>query len=446
MNYLNSVRLLSSLEFYSKIFSLFKRHFPILVPLWSSSGIVSLTNALSIFLLVAKTPKYIFASYAIAQAITFLVNVWTDGGVSSAIQVLAAQDENNKAHFETYKKESLKVSVRLILIMGLLLWVIIFLFHYKGKFFEKIPLTLIKAFFLVGLLQSRQSFCLSFLYALGKFNHYSWLQTFSPIFRLFCLIIILYFFCFSVSLMTLFCIDFISYGLGWLLCGYFLNKIENRLSSKNINNIIITQNIRNELWKFVFPSLQSSVLLSIAHWSGTLFGALFATDTVVAIYSIFQRCNQILLLAFGPLNNYIGRKLRLIHAITERFFKAKKYLFFIAIIDILFSILLYGVYILANKYYHHYIFEYPNTFIIFLFSAYFGIIYCAMDTILSAWGKATHRFFSSWISAGKILFFSFIQPKTAALLFLIDGSFVVLIDIIFLLIFISFKQKEIKTV
>ncbi|CAI9084869.1 hypothetical protein A7K93_08110 [Candidatus Methylacidiphilum fumarolicum] len=443
MNQLHSIKFISPLQFYDKLIQLLKKHFPALIHLWSSSGIVSLANAISIFLLVTKCPKNIFASYAIAQAISFLVNAWTDGGISLAIQILAAQDANNKIHFENYKKESLRLSLRIFLVMGFSLWGIIYFFHNKGKFFEEIPLALISSFFLVGLFQTRQSFCLSFLYALGRFNHYSWLQTFSPLFRLVFLIIILYFIRYPVNLITLLSLDLVAYGLGWFLSGSFLRKIQNRLLTNNLNsNAPIPHNIRQELWKFVFPSLQTNVLLSLVHWSGTLFGALFATDTVVAIYSIFQRCNQIFMLAIGPINNYIGRRLRLIRDVTERVSKAKKSLFFIASVYPFLSFFLYGVYIIGSKHFHHYVFEYPNTFIIFLITAFFGIIYSLLDIILSSWGQANHRFISSWILAGKILIFSFLQPKSAALLLIVDGSFLVLIDIIFILIFVSFIRNK----
>ncbi|KIE59181.1 hypothetical protein A946_00095 [Methylacidiphilum kamchatkense Kam1] len=192
---------------------------------------------------------------------------------------------------------------------------------------KKIPFVFINLSFLVGLFQNRQSFCLAFLYGLGRFHYYSWLQAFSPLLRFFLLAILLFFFNSSFfNLSYLIGIDLLSYGIGWMICGYSLNIVQKHLINitDSFHNYVY---IPKELWRFVFPSLQAGILLSLAHTSGILFGALFATSTVVAIYSLFQKLNQIVMLAIGPINNYLCRRLRLMQKSNERFRKSNRYLF-----------------------------------------------------------------------------------------------------------------------
>ncbi|KIE59182.1 hypothetical protein A946_00100 [Methylacidiphilum kamchatkense Kam1] len=125
------------LNFSQKSLEHLKKHVNNLFPLWSSYGLVSISNALSMLILVAKLPQNIFAAYIITQTISFLVNAWTDSGVSAGIQVLSSQEHNNKKVFEAYKKAGTALSLKLILVMGCILWGLIFSFHLKGNFFEK---------------------------------------------------------------------------------------------------------------------------------------------------------------------------------------------------------------------------------------------------------------------------------------------------------------------
>ncbi|ACD82606.1 hypothetical protein [Candidatus Methylacidiphilum infernorum] len=432
---------------FSKIFpgfhhfsSLVKRHIKHLFPLWGAASLTSLSNGIVFFLLAAFIDQKTFALYAVGQAISILANAWTDGGIAFALQTLSSQEKNNKSLFEFYYKEGMRLSLKVGIPLSLFLGIFLFLFHIYGSFGKELSWEVITLFFSCGLLQNRIGFCSAFLYALGDFKSYGFVQAFSPALRLFLVLLIFLFQGSKTSLSVLLSVDLLSFFSGWSLSGFFL-----RLKKKKLQYLPLDETEqkkrKREISRFMWPAIQANVLLSSSHTVGTFAGAFFGGSSTVALYSLFQRVNQLTMLAVGPLSGYLSRKLILTEDEKERYTKAKRFLSYSFLLSLLFVFFLLGAYLVGEKFSSHYAFHDLQTFQIFLLCNFLVSIYAFVDNFLVSWRYSGHRLLSSWLFIGKFIILCLCKPTTAFSLFALDAFFLFLIDTYYFIRFLSFGRK-----
>lgn len=432
---------------FSKIFpgfhhfsSLVKRHIKHLFPLWGSASLTSLSNGIAFFLLAAFIDQKTFALYAIGQAITFLANAWTDGGIAFTLQTLSSQEKNDKSLFEFYYREGLRLSLKLGIPLGLILLVFLFSFHFYGRFAKELSWQAMILFFSCGLFQNRMGFCSALLYGLGDFKNYSIVQVFNPSLRLFLVLLILSFQSGKTTLSLLLAIDLFSFFLGWMLSGFFLALKKKKLKSFPFDDKEEKKR-KEEFGRFIRPAFQANVLLSSSHTVGTFAGAFFGGASTVALYSLFQRINQLTILLLGPLCGYLSRRLILTEDGRQRFSKAKVVLFYGFFLSMLLTSFLFGGYLLIGKLTSHYAFHALPTFEMFLLCNFLGSLYVIFDNLLVSWRYAGHKVLSSWLFIGKFILLTLFKPSTAFSLFTLDALSVLMIDVLFFAKFLGFGRK-----
>ncbi|QDQ42869.1 hypothetical protein kam1_1654 [Methylacidiphilum kamchatkense Kam1] len=73
---------------------------------------------------------------------------------------------------------------------------------------------------------------------------------------------------------------------------------------------------------------------------------------------------------------------------------------------------------------------------------FLGITYATMDVIITGWGIAYHRLISSWLIGGKVLILFLLKAQSATTLFIIDGLFLLITDIILIIIYIHIGTSK----
>ncbi|QSR88586.1 oligosaccharide flippase family protein [Methylacidiphilum caldifontis] len=422
--------------------SSFKRHLKNLFALWSSASIGLLSNGIVLFMLAATVSPKIFALYAIGQAITFLANAWTDGGISLALQNLSSQEKNSKSLFDFYYKEGVKLSLKLGISLGLVLAICLFIFHVYGSFAKELSLGLMFLFFICGVFQNRTGFCSSFLYALGNFKSYSGIQALGPLSRLFILTPLVILLRNKINVATLLSVDLFSFFINWILASFLLHYQKKKLHPIPLFHKEEIK-IKEELIRFIRPSIQANVLLSLSHTLGTFGGAFFGGASTVALYTIYQKMNQIVFLILGPFSVYFSRKLKLLEDDQQRYKKSKLFIFFAFPLSILLVFILFCGYLVGERLFSHYAFHALPAFEMFLLCNFLGNIYLIFDNILVSWKYSGHRLMSSFLLIGKLLLYSLLKPSSVIFLFGIDALFLFLTDCFFFYKFLSFGRNPI---
>ncbi|TFE66587.1 oligosaccharide flippase family protein [Methylacidiphilum caldifontis] len=425
---------------YSSFFSSLKRHLKNLFALWSSTSLNLVFNATILFLLAAIASQKTFALYAIGQAITFLANAWTDVGIAFTVQTLSSQEKKSKSLFEFYYKEGIRLSLKWGIPLGFILVILLFIFHEYGSFAKALSWQLMLLFFCCGIFQNRIGFCSAFLYALGHFKTYSWIQPFSAFLRLFILAPFLLLQGNKIGIGSLLSVDLFSFFSGWMLASFLLHYQKKKLHAHPLSHTEKNK-IKEEIIRFMHPSIQANILLSTSHTLGTFAGAFFGGASTVALYTLFQRLNQLTIIALGPLSAYFSRKLKLTENTQQRYKKSKLFILFTIPLSVLFSFILLLGYIAGGKLYSHYAFHALQTFEMFLVCNCLGNLYVIFDNLLCSWKYAGHRLMSSYLAIAKFLLISLFKPSSALLLFAIDALFLALIDSFFLYKFLAFGRE-----
>ncbi|MDD4933210.1 MAG: hypothetical protein PHO89_07075, partial [Methylacidiphilaceae bacterium] len=385
--------------------------------LWSSSAISTGANALALGLIVSRVSESTFAAYAAAQVVTSLALAWTDGGVSGGLQLLASQEGRGRARWEAFRVAGFSMSLRITVAMMLPLAAIVIALHAFAKVVVGVPIGVLALFAATGLIQARSLFCSSLVYAAGGFGSYSAVQIGAPLLRLALVSAALFFLRGgSVGLVALLACDLVSSAFGWWLASRSLRSQRKGWEPTEGGGSSDALAIRRELGSFVRPSFQATVLTSLSGVGGTLAGSFFASPPAVAIYSLFLKVCQMMMVAVGPLASYVARRFRLAVDDSARARKNRLLLVGLGIAYPPVALLAMACYLTLGRWIHHYVFAYPWCFALFLCVNGLGTAYALLDLVLASWGEAGHRPLASWLGLGKLVLLFCLRPASAAAL------------------------------
>lgn len=358
--------------------------------LWSASLLVAGANFGAVLLIVSKAPVEVYAAYTVGQALLALAAAWTDGGLASTLNVLAAQPGDKKEVLEIYRAVGLKYSWRIVpfgYLATLGVAAVLLLFG-GGMLGVKVEFYVLAGFALIGLIQSRTSFCAALLYATGEFKRYNLSQALPAIARL-VLIGAAILFTNTLGLDLLLGLTLLTGLFGWAIAFYGLQQTRRRLPSSSLTEP--PEEIEQRVKRFLKPSFYAVVIDSLGFNLNTLGASLFTTSVPIAAFGVFQRLNQIITMFAGPLIQYVTRKLRLVPASNERKQKELLYIFSFMLMYGLYGLLALVCYALAGAYLDHYSLKYPVEFAVFLVTNGLGYLTLVFNSVLVARGGANHR-------------------------------------------------------
>lgn len=377
------IRIIANKFFFSQL----SYHLKPLAGLWFASVLVSATNFIAIFMIVAYSPVEVYAAYTIGQAILALSSAWSDGGLANTMQVMAAQHGNQRGALELYKKAGMKFSLRIVPFAYAAVLIVAGLLMKFSKVLEGVDFYALAGFGLVGVLNSRANFSTALLYAIGNFKNYSISRSVGASVRPF-LVVVAVLTTNTLQLNLLVAIELLASLFGWAVAYYYGRMSIARIASSPV--IECQEEVNFKVKQFLKPSFFAVWFGSMGH-NLNLFGAsLFAMNISIAAFGVFQRLNQIFGMVAGPLISYGSRRLRLLSETTDR--RRKEVL---SIYGILF---IYGGYIIvcilayniAGVYFQHYSLDYPLEFFIFLVINGVGYLTVALNSILLARCDASH--------------------------------------------------------
>lgn len=358
--------------------------------LWSASLVVAGANFGAVLLIVTGAPVEIYAAYTIGQAFVALAAAWTDGGLSSTLNVLAAQRGDKGTVFEAYRASGLKYS-RLIVPFGylavLLVGIVLLLFG-RALLDVKLEFYALAGFALAGLIQARTNFCGALLYAAGEFKTYNLSLALPALVRLLLIGLALWFLG-RLELNLLLGVTLLPGLLGWGLAWRGLQRVRQKLAIDP--NQKQTVEVETEVRQFLKPSLYAVILDSLGYNLNTLGASLYTTSLALAAFGVFQRLNQIISMFANPLIQYVTRKLRLLPESGERNQKELLYITSFVVLYSLYSLLALAGYSLAGNWLGHYSLKYPLEFGVFLLTNGLGYLTLILNSVLAARGRASHR-------------------------------------------------------
>lgn len=417
------------------------RHLQPLSLLWSASVLVAVMNFLATLLIVAKASPDTFAAYAVGLSVLMIGSNWSDAGLASTLQVLATQPGNDRRGIEQYKKVGLRYAKRIVP-LGLsitvgLTGVLFFksqVFHAQGNFY------LLAAFAVIGVVAARTSFWNALLYSSGNFKRSSIVQAVPAVMR-----VILIGAAITVTGLNfglLMVLTLLPVVLGWGLSRYawWRTIVAMPCASGGQQSEAETN---AEVWRFLKPTM-ASVIFNSMSYNITLLGASFFTTGVsIAAYGAFLRLNQIVVMFVGPLNQYASRLLRLTPDAPTRWSRSTVYIVGALVGYCLYAVLAMTGYRFLSIYFDHFSLNHPVEFLVFLLYACFGYLFTLLDSILTAYGNATHRPIGTGLVCGiNILLILIVRPTSLLAMVLVDALSMFIAFVYYCYVYLSARFKR----
>jgi len=377
------------IQIVNKLSTLFNlsEHLNPLIGLGSVSVTASIANFLAIFMIVVYSPLEVYAAYTIGQAILALSSAWSDGGLANTMQVMAAQQGDQRGAFELYKKAGMKFSWRIVPFAYLTILALVYVLLQFSNVLVKVDFYVLAGFGVIGILNARASFCSALIYAVGQFKSYSISRSAAAPARPL-LIGTAVLACETLRLDVLMTVEMLASLFGWGIANYYLKVGTKRLAPSPC--IEHQKDIDSKVKRFLKPSLFAVSFGSLAHNLNIIGSSLFAINISIAAFGVFQRINQIFATFSGTLIPYGSRRLRLISESADRRQKEIFSVYGIMLTYGGYSFLCILLYQIAGRYFEHYSLNYPVEFFIFLVVNGLGYLTVTLNSILLARGGAHH--------------------------------------------------------
>ena len=368
----------------------FSGHFLPLVGLWSTSVITFASNALTIFMIVLYSPIEVYAAYTIGLAVVALSAAWSDGGLSRTMQVMSAQQGNQRGTLELYRNAGIRFAWRIVPASYAAILAVVAVLLQFSEPARGVGFYLLAAFGAIGVLRSRANFSTALIYAVGHFRNYNIARSVAAPARPL-LIGLAILASKALRLNLLVGAEMLASLFGWVVAYYSLKiTVKHMPYSPNADRIESQNNVNVEVGRFLKPSFFAAAFSSLAHNSNVFGASLFAPSLSIAAFGSFQRLNQIFSMFIGQLIPYGSRRLRLVLQPADKRRKEILAICGIMLIYLGYSSFSFILYRIAGGYFQHYCLNYPVEFFIFLVVCGLGYLTVALNSILLARGKAHH--------------------------------------------------------
>ncbi|VVM06544.1 hypothetical protein MAMC_01142 [Methylacidimicrobium cyclopophantes] len=369
-------------------------------------------NFLCLLLIVTHCPVDVFAAYTVAQAVQALAAGWFDAGLGSSIQTLVARGGPESAG--VYRSASWRwtlatvPSVLLVLALGSFS-----LPHWERQPNPFLSPYLLTGFVGVGLIQARVLLASSLAFAEGRIDRFCLLQGVASLGRLL-LVLLLLWLRGTLAFSSLLLVEAGAASLTWGVASWAKRPAVDSFSPAE------TLAARQRLRDFLLPSMPSVFLGGLASTVTLFGGSLFAAPAAIASYGIFQKVGQLVVFAWGPINQYVGRHLCVQSSRTRRGNAERRYLLGALAGYVFFAMVMMGIYVVAGRCSQHYSLLHPLAFALYLVGLGGGLAYVSLDTVLASRGAADHRLAGAFLVAIRTALVAILRPSGLVLLIALD--------------------------